>query len=234
MKGGMNLRPQRKSGVRACLLSAVLTLAIPVLALELPETAALVSDDLSCALLKKEFIRAETKGTVPVSIHAAISVLQQPSFLTRVQEEYEKLLPAGKRPDFIVQQSTANTWFYINKKQERTDITEVAGRMNGADTFDLAYYTQGDRFFGAYEALIHIRLTGTGNSTDYTVAVYAYPGNGFSRFFARHLQLVERYFRSKTGEISELAVRISTRLCNDEALSHGRNPPKDDFLSSAF
>lgn len=220
--------------MRTCLLSILLALAVPVMALELPETAALVSDDLSCALLKKEFILAETKGTVPVSIHSAISVLQQPAFLIRVQEEYEKLLPPGKRPEFRVQQSAINTWFYINKKQERTDITEVAGRMSGADTFDLAYYTQGRRFFGLYQALIHIRLTGGAESTDYTVAVYAYPANDFSRFFARHFQLVEKYFRSKTGEISELAVRLSTRLCNDEALTQEQSPAESRLLSAAF
>ena len=220
--------------MRACFLLIMLALSVPVLALELPEITALVSDNLSLTLLKKEFIYAETEGTVPVSIHSAISVLQQPSFLTRVQEEYEKLLPSGKHPEFTIQQSATNTWFYINKKQERTDITEVAGRMNGADTFDRAYYTQGRRFFGFYQALIHIRLTGTGDSTDYTVAVYAYPANNFSRFFARHLQLVEKYFSSKTGEISELAVRISIRLCNDEALSQEQSPAKDNLLSAAF
>lgn len=193
-------------------------LLIPVLslaAIELPETVALVSDDLSSTLLKKKFIFAETGGTVPVSIQSAVPVLEQPGFLTRVQEEYEKLLPPGKRPEFTVQQSSSNTWFYINQKQERTDITETASCMSGDGIFNLAYYTQGRRFFGFYQAVIHIRLAGTGDSTVYTVAVYAYPENGISRFFARHLQLVEKYFRSKTGEISALAVQISARLCQD-------------------
>jgi hypothetical protein len=213
--------------MRVRLLLMLFALSMPVWAIELPETVALVPDDRSRALLKKEFIYAETGGAVPVSVCSAISILQQPSFLTRVQEEYEKLLPPGKCPEFTVQQSATNTWFYINKKQERTDITEVAGRMNGADTFDLAYYTQGRRFFGFYQALIHIRLTGTGNSTGYTVAVYAYPENGFSRFFARHLQLVEKYFRSKTDEISAIAVQISTRLCTDDVI------PQDKVVGTA-
>ncbi len=193
----------------------MLALSVPVSALELPETAALVTDGLSRALLEKKFIFAETGGTVPVSIQSAVSILEQPAFLTRVQEEYERLLPPGKRPEFTVRQSATNAWFYINKKQERTDITEVLVRRNGVDTFDLVYYTHGCRFFGSYQALIHIRLTGDGNATGYTVAVYAYPENDFSRFFARHLQLVERYFRSKTGEISEVAVQISLRLCRE-------------------
>jgi hypothetical protein len=194
-----------------------LMLSVTTFALDRQETVALVTDALSRELLEKKVICAETDGTVPVDIQSAISILQQPSFLTNVQKEYARMLPPGKRPEFAVQQSSARTWFFINGHQERTDITEVAGRVTGVDQFDLAYYTQGRRFFGCYQALIHIRLTGDGNSTRYTVAVYAYPENGFSRFFARHLNLVENYFRSKTGEISELAVRISTRLCNPES-----------------
>ncbi len=195
-----------------------LALSVTAFALNIQETTALVDDDLSRDLLAKEFIFAETGGTVPVGIQSAISILQQPSFLTCVQEEYVKMLPPGQLPEFVIQQSASNTWFFINGHQERTDITEVAGRLTGQETFDLAYYTEGRRFFGFYQALIHIRLAGNGDSTGYTVAVYAYPENGFCRFFFRHLNLVDKYFRSKTGEISALAVRIGTRLCRPERM----------------
>lgn len=192
--------------------------ALSLAAIKAPETAMLVSDDLSRALLNKKFIGAETGGSVPVSLREAVEILGRPDFLSRIQDEYEKLLPPGKHPEFKVAQTPDGTWFYVNKYGERTDIRQVAGRKTGAGSFDLAYYTQGRRFFGFYQALIHVRLTGTGSSTDYTVAVYAYPENGVSRFFARHLQLVERYFDSKTGEISAIAVQISTRLCGDRTL----------------
>jgi hypothetical protein len=212
--------------VRVHLLSVLLMLSAPVFALNTSDTRSLVSDDLSCALMEQKFIYAETGGAVPVSFCSAVSVLHQPAFLTRVQKEYEKMLPAGKLPEFTVQQSSTNAWFYINKKQERTDIAEVVSRITGTETFDLAYYTQGRRFFGTYRALIHVRLARSGNETGYTVAVYAYPENGFCRFFARHLNLVEKYFREKTGEISETAVRISTRLCREEDL------PQDQSLAA--
>lgn len=218
------MRSKKEFRVKVRLLSILLMLSAPVFALNTSDTRSLVSDDLSCALMEQKFIYAETDGMIPVGFCSAISVFQQPEFLTRVQEEYEKTLPPGKRPEFIVQQSATNTWFYINKKQERTDITEVAGRITGADTFDLAYYTHGRRFFGTYQALIHIRLVQRGDETEYTVAVYAYPENGLCRFFAQHLPPVEKYFRDKTGEISETAVRISTRLCREEDL------PQDQSL----
>jgi hypothetical protein len=201
--------------VKSRLLFILLVPALSLAAIQTLETVELVSDDLSRALLNKKFIGAETGGTVPVPLREAVAVLERPDFLTRVQDEYEKLLPSGKRPEFKVEQNPDGTWFYVNKYGERTDIRQVAGRKTGTDSFDLAYYTHGRRFFGFYQALIHVRLTGTWSSTDYTVAVYAYPENGVSRFFARHLQLVERYFKSKTGEISAIAVQISTRLCGD-------------------
>jgi hypothetical protein len=207
--------------MRVRLLLILLALSMQAGAIGLPETEGLVSDDLSRTLLAKEFIYAETGGNVPVDIGSAITLLRQPSFLTRVQEEYESLLPPGKQPEFTVQQSATNSWFYINKKQERTDIIEVASREGADDTFDLAYYTEGRRFFGFYQALIHVQLTGEDESTRYTVAVYAYPENLVSRFFARHLNLVERYFRSKTDEISVLAAQISTRLCGLEPSVEG-------------
>jgi hypothetical protein len=220
------LAAERNFRVRVRLLVILLMLSARVFALNTPDTRSLVSDDLSCALLEREVIYAETDGIVPVSFCSAVSVLQQPEFLTRVQEEYQKTLLPETRPEFIVQQSATNAWFYINKKQERTDIAEVASRITGTETFDLAYYTQGRRFFGTYQALIHIRLVRSGNETGYTVAVYAYPENGFCRFFARHLNLVEKYFREKTGEISETAVRISTRLCREEDI------PPDQSLAA--
>lgn len=208
---------------RILLLAAVTALILPASAVQLSDTVSLISDDRSRALLAKEFIFAETGGTVPVSVDSAVSVLREPSFLTRIQAEYARTLPAGKSPEFTVRQSSPTSWYFINAQQERTDIAQVAERMADNDTFELAYYTEGSRFFGFYQALIHVRLTECGDSTGYTVAVYAYPANGFSRFFARHLNLVGRYFRSKTDEISALAVQISTRLCSPEqpnAIAH--------------
>jgi hypothetical protein len=199
------------------LIFTVLAVAVSGSSIELPETSALVTDDRSQLLLNRNFIFAQTKGAVPVPVGAAINMLKQADFLTRVQEEYANTLPPGKLPEFTVQQSSSNTWYFINARQERTDITEVAQCESGTGRFDLAYYTEGRRFFGFYQALIHVRLSGSGSSTDYTVAVYAYPENGLSRFFARHLNLVDKYFRSKTDEISGLAVQISTRLCNPES-----------------
>lgn len=201
--------------MRRLLLLILIFSAIRAFPVDVSETVALVSSDMqSQALLDKKFIFAQTGGSVPVPVDSAIGILQQPDFLTRVQDEYANTLPSGKLPEFTVQQSSPNTWYFINAHQERTDITEVARHLRESGAFDLAYYTEGRRFFGFYQALIHVRLNSSGDSTDYTVAVYAYPENGLSRFFARHLNLVDKYFRSKTDEISALAVQISAQLCS--------------------
>jgi hypothetical protein len=193
------------------LLTATVGAAVPLDALE---TRHLLSDATSLAVLNQKIIYAELRGRVNIPLPSAISVLQDPAFLTRAQEEYGRSLPPGTRPEFTVQQGATNAWFYTNKEGERTDITETARRIRGEDSLDLVYYTRGRRFFGEYQALIHIQLAGDGTETEYIVAVYAYPENGVSRFFARHFRLVERYFHGKTDEIAGLAVRLSARLCD--------------------
>jgi hypothetical protein len=208
--------------MRISLLFFVLAFVVSGSAIELPETSALVTDEQSLSLLDRDFIFTQTSGAVPVPVGSAIAVLQQPDFLSRVQDEYADTLPPGESPEFTINQSSPTNWYFINAKRERTDITEAARFMTRDGVFDLAYYTEGRRFFGNYRALIHIRLSGSGEATDYQAAVYAYPENGISRFFARHLKLVERYFHSKTGEISEIALHIAARLCDTD--SFGEEP----------
>lgn len=208
--------PKHRMIVRVCISVCVFALASTVLGGKRLDTQRLVSDPLSCALLDRDYIYAETQGTVPVRFSSAISVFKQDDFLSRVQEEYGKILPVAQSPEFIIQQSATNVWFYINKKQERTDITEVAGGPSGTEAYDLVYYTAGRRFFGRYQALIHIHLARREDKTAYTVAVYAYPENGCCRFFVQHLPPVENYFRSKTGELTKTAVQLCAHLCTPE------------------
>lgn len=183
------------------------------------DTRALLTAEASCALLAKNYIYAETGGAVPVCFDRALTVFRKESFLSLVQAEYERMMPAGNSPEFVIEPCGPDAWFYVNRKGERTDIFETAARREGDDRFHLVYYTEGRRFFGTYQALIHIRLTRTAGTSAYHVAVYAYPENGVSRFVARRLNLVERYFRSKTNEISDQAIQISTRLCGGNSPS---------------
>ena len=146
-----------------------------------------------------------------------MTVVERPGLLREVQEAYADLLGEGETPEFTIHQTSTNTYYYVNKDDERTDISEVVRGPEKAGTFDLVYYSFGKRFFGRYEAVIHIRLMqGPNDELRYVCTVYAYPENGFSRFFARHLGLVERYFNDKTEHMDGIISSIAGTLCQSD------------------
>lgn len=193
-------------------LLAVWLLAFSAYAMD---TVSLLDEGPAKQLLEgKKPICAETSGEVPVPFDQALAVFAQSNLLGRVQQEYCELLTDDGKPEFAINQTSTNTYFYVNREGERTDITEVLRRQTGGDTFDIVLYSAGKRFFGHYEAVIHVQLARSAEgATDYTAVVYAYPENAFSRFFARHLNLVERYFAKKTNQMAGIVTTISCSLC---------------------
>lgn len=189
---------------------------LPVFALD---TLSLLGEGPARQLLQgKKAIRAETDGRVPVGFDQALAVLSQSNLLDRIQREYRELLAENETPEFIINQTSSNTYFYVNQKGERTDLVELLRQPASDGAFDIVLYSAGNRFFGYYQAVIHIRLfsNGTGGS-NYQAVVYAYPENAFSRFFARHFNLVERYFAKKTGQMAGIVTAIGCSLCGKEA-----------------
>lgn len=183
------------------------------------DTAALLDGGIQKKLLEeKNPIRAETSGIVPVPYGQALAVFSQSNLLACVQREYCELLAENGTPEFTINQTSTNTYFYINANGERTDITEVLRHPSPDGSFNIVLYSVGERFFGRYEALIHVQLTDAGpDGTRYAAVVYAYPENAVSRFFARHLGLVDRYFSKKTGQMAEIVKAIGCSLCRKAA-----------------
>jgi hypothetical protein len=199
----------RRMAWMAGLMIAVSAQALDTLPL-LPSGAA------QTLLEKKKPIRAEAAGTVPAEYGAAMLVFESPSLLTDVQAAYASLLPDGEKPEFLIQQAAPKAWFYINRKGERTDITEIARKQTSDTAFDIIYYSAGKRFFGDYQAVIHVQISKDAEQSRYAAMVYAYPENAFSRFFARRLGLVERFFKKKTAEMSGIISTITCNLCEKE------------------
>jgi hypothetical protein len=103
---------------------------------------------------------------------------------------------------------------YTNRKKQESEILEVCKVHNTGDAFHVVYHARGERFFGEFEALIHVRAAEADNGlVRYRLSVYAYPENRLSRFVARNVGVVRRYFESKAAEVSVLAVEICCRLC---------------------
>ena len=174
------------------------------------DAAALLEGRPEAALLEKNCIRADVGGVLPVRFETATKWLSQPDLIQQIQREYRKTVSKDGTVDFPIVGTGNGTYFYVNEKKQRTDLSELYRGQTSGTTFDLAYLAEGRRYFGKYETLIHIHVVDAGVAgTIYTASIHAYPRNPLVRFFARRKGKVEHYFQRK----SLLIARVSTRIC---------------------
>ena len=194
------------------------------------DTAGLLEKEPAKVLIEgNDPILAEVSGTIAVKFDQALKVLESPSLLEDIQDEYGALLAAGEEPGFKIHSVATHAYYYVNKDGERTDIEELVRKKSTDGGFDLIYYSYGECFLGKYEAVIHVHLCADQDRgiVAYAASVYAYPKNAFSRFFARRLGLVEDYFEDKTDEMSGIIAAISQNLCKAEAGERGKDQQKE-------
>ena len=167
-------------------------------------------DDPAAKFLEKKCIRTESSGVLPARFDAVACYLSQPDLVQRLQGEYRRSVSKDGTMDFPIVENGNNSYYYINEKDQRTDLFELYRGQTSDSMFDLVYYAKGKRYFGKYEVLIHIRaIDAKPAGTIYTASVHAYPHNGLMRFFARRFGTVERYFQRKTRIIN----RVSNKIC---------------------
>jgi hypothetical protein len=180
------------------------------------ETAGYTNHPLVRSVFDAHYIKVDGEGRVAVPFAEALSLFERDDLLDEVQGAYARLLPPGETPEFVIHQRASNHWYFVNKNSQTSTIHEVHRLVEPDHSAHLVYYSDGRRFFGDYRSVIDIRVMGDGEgdgvASRYEVAVYAYPVNSFSRFFARHLGVVETFFRGKTDEISLLSVEICEHL----------------------
>ena len=167
------------------------------------------------SVIESHFIEIHGQGTVNIPFPAARDLFESDRILDIIQESYADLLPKGEEPEFVVEAAGTNAWHYTNRKQETSRILELHRSFTGDLGGHLVFYTEGQRFFGTFRAIIDIHVSEAGPEEDactYKVIVYAYPENAVSRFFARHLGIAERYFHQKTKDITALSIAISKHL----------------------
>lgn len=197
----------------------IIILTMAALALgALPAAASLldqlVADPRARSVLDAHFIPCRSTGEVGVAIGELVQLFSHSNLVDHIQSEYARQLPAGEQPEFVVQPDGTNRWHYVNKSGHRSEIHELA-RASDERTgeVEVIYYSRGRRFFGDFRALIQVRITGgAAGRSRYAAEVWAYPESALPRFFARHLGLVESFFRDKTRELTELSVRICDGL----------------------
>ncbi len=173
----------------------------------------------SVALLTKHTIPVNRTGTLAIDPANACALLARTNLLDLVQQQYARQLPAGQSPEFVVRNTGTNTYAYVNRHGQHSEITEVGRLPLAGDGFAILFYTFGERDFGTFESLAYVTVAPASASgrCRYEVAVHAYPHGRVRRFIARHLGLVERYFRDKTSEMEALVTELCQALCKLEA-----------------
>jgi hypothetical protein len=172
----------------------------------------------SAALLERNTIHVQGRGTLTVDFHAAMRVLSQSNLLDRVQEEYALSLPEGQQPEFVLCPAGSNTWTFVNRRGQYSEVCEVARVPVTTNALAAVFYARGERFFGLFESLTFIQVAADEQGRiGYTVEVRAYPHQPVCRFLIRHLGLVERFFRDKTKELEAVSARVCGRLCETAA-----------------
>ena len=123
------------------------------------ETLSLLDEGRARLLLeKKNPIQADVKGRIAVSFDTMLGLYESSSMLLRIQQIYRDYVVGPEGVEFEVVEVRPNFYAYVNRNEERTIIEECCRLKPNEDQFDLVLYTEGKRFFGAYEAVIHVQL----------------------------------------------------------------------------
>lgn len=168
----------------------------------------------SAALLGKNTIVVHRAGTLAIDPTDACALLARTNLLDLVQQQYARQLPAGQSPEFTIQHTGTNSYAYVNRHGQQSQVTEVGRQPLAGDGFAILVHALGERDFGTFESLTYVTVVPTTDpgKCRYEVVVHAYPYGCVRRFLARHLGLVERYFRSKTTEMEALVTNLCLAL----------------------
>ncbi len=192
-----------------CLITGALLLAEATTGAKQNLPEAVSGHSTISSLMAKRIVRLHSTGRAAVTYHVATRLIQEEDVLVALQQAYASMLPEGESPEFTIKQTAQGKYAYVNRDDEKTELTEILREIQPGHV-EMYIYSTGNRFFGSFEALTAIRVQPAGpNEIDWEVHVYAYPRNLLSRLVAR-TGVVNRFFRSKTDEITDIAVRIAT------------------------
>lgn len=163
-------------------------------------------------LLERKPLEMTAEGQVALSFERAASILVCSNLLSAVQKSYAAGLPEGEDPEFAVHQVSPGVYTYTNRDGERTTLEELWIRCVPGEKISIALYSEGSRFFGDYQSLCDVEVMPlTDEAVAYSVTVYARPESFAARFIAR-ITPVERYFRHKMHELTDLVVEVCRRM----------------------
>jgi len=173
------------------------------------------------SILSNKCIRIDASGKADASFADLLTVSRRPDLLEAVQREYAAMLPEGKKPEFEIQETAPGKYFYINCKDQESHLTELMREMQPDGRIHAVYAVSGERFFGEFQAIVHVAVADEGfGKVSYYAEVYAWPANLFCRGLARGLQFaVASFFRSKTGDMTDMFIKVCSRLVEENRLA---------------
>ncbi len=178
----------------------------------------LLEDSSPKELLQKKCIRLGTSEVLDIPFETACKVLSKSTLLKLAQDEFGRSISKNGNVDFPVIQTAPNTYYYINEKGHRADLTELYRKQTDESSFNYVILASGKRFFGQYDVIIHLQIIDAGQSgIIYAVSMHAYPHNMLTRFSARKIGPVKKYFKKKMKLISYVAREVAVGLCRKEA-----------------
>lgn len=165
------------------------------------------------AMLTARALVLTREGHVAVPYKAGEAAVTAVDALDSVQAAYAQLLPEGEKPEFTITCRDGHLYSYVNREGQKSTVDEVWKKGDDKE-FNVVYYATGKRFFGHFQALIHLQATPNAKGqVDYRLLVRASPENRFWRFVVSRIGVVKLFFRSKTDEVAGLSEQILVRLC---------------------
>ena len=188
---------------------------------DLPD--AVLEDPAVQGILAKPCLHIEASGTAEADFAALLAVNARDDLLDAVQREYAAMLPEGEEPEFEVEEIAPGHYFYVNCKQQESQVTEVLRGLQPDGNLHAVYTIAAERFFGRFEALVHVRISDAApGKVHYAAEVYAWPENTFARLFARGMHFaIESFFRRETRCMTSLVLDLCARLVDEPAAEPG-------------
>lgn len=202
--------------MRAILLLFLIT-AAGLLRAELP--ASVMQHAEVTNLLSKSCLRIDASGCAEAAFSDLLTVSRRGDLLTAVQQEYAAMLPEGEKPEFTVEEISPGEYFYVNRNRQESHVSELLREVQPDGMLHAVYLISGERFFGRFQALVHVSIADAGaGRVEYFAEVYAHPENRFCRWLAHGLHAaIESFFRRETrcmtGLVMEVCSRLVTRTC---------------------
>ncbi len=179
-------------------------------------TADLVTHPVGRDVLGKKCIRLGTSEVLPIKFKTACVVLKQKKLVLAIQKEFIRSISNHGAVDFTILEHGPGEYYYINEKEQRTDIIELYRKQTDEFSFDYIVMAHSKRFFGTYDVIIHLQVVDAGpTGIVYSVNVHIWPHNWLTRS-SHKIGLTRSFFKKKMKLISWVAREIGTGLSEQE------------------